>query len=169
MTEFPDVDGMLAEAGFDAEASVLTRRQAEVLALREEGLSQAEIAEHLGTSRANVSSIESSARTNVERARETVSFAEALAAPVTVTIPAGTDIFDAPGLVYEACDDAGIKVESTAPGLVKLVRDTAKDSLTGDSLTEPHTVSVAVDGSIRVRPSTEDGGSTAFTDTERSF
>ena len=153
MTELPDVEERLAAAGFDADESVLTRRQAEVLVLREEGCSQAEIAAFLGTSRANVSSIESSARRNVERARETVSFAEVLAAPVTVQLPAGTDVFDAPGIVYEACDEAGIKVESTAPGLVKLVRDAAVASLDGDLLTVPFSVSVAADGSIRVRRS----------------
>ena len=68
MTEVPDPDVLLEQAGFDAERSVLTRRQAEVLALRERGVRQASIADLLGTSRANVSSVESSARENVEKA-----------------------------------------------------------------------------------------------------
>ena len=95
----PDVDGLLDRAGFDADESVLTRRQAEVLALRERGVAQADIAEKLGTSRANVSSVESSARENIANARETVAFAEALSAPVRVTVEAGTDLYDVPNMV----------------------------------------------------------------------
>ena len=106
-----DVDAaeLLERVGFDADESVLTERQAEVLAFRERGLRQADIAERLGTSRANVSSVEASARDNVERAKETVAFAEALSSPVRVEIPAGTDLYDAPQRVYDACDEAGVR------------------------------------------------------------
>ena len=76
-----DPEELLSQAGFDADESVLTRRQAEVLALRERGVRQSVIADRLGTSRANVSSVEASARENVAKARETVSFAEARAGP----------------------------------------------------------------------------------------
>ncbi|OYR44852.1 Tfx family DNA-binding protein, partial [Halorubrum sp. Ea8] len=122
-----DVDAaeLLERAGFDADESVLTDRQAEVLALRERGLRQSDIADRLGTSRANVSSVEASARDNVERARETVAFAEALAAPVRVEIDAGTDLYDAPKRVYDACDEAGVKVNQTAPDLMKTIGDRA--------------------------------------------
>ncbi|MFQ3284468.1 MAG: Tfx family DNA-binding protein, partial [Natronomonas sp.] len=89
----PNADEMLDRVGFDEETNVLTRRQAEVLSLRERDVSQAEIAESLGTSRANVSSVESSARENVAKARETVAFANALTAPVQLTIEAGEDLY----------------------------------------------------------------------------
>jgi len=113
----------------DPETSVLTYRQAQVLALRERGVSQADIAEALGTSRANVSSIESSARENVSKARETVAFAEALRAPVRVRVPAGTDLYDVPQMVYDACDEAGVKVDHTAPDLMKVVGDAGSGRL----------------------------------------
>ena len=51
------------------EDTFLTERQAEVLALRTDGLTQREIADRLGTSVANVSGVESSARRNVAAAR----------------------------------------------------------------------------------------------------
>ena len=61
-----DPEAVLTRVGFDPETNVLTRRQAEVLALRERGLKQADIADYLGTSRANVSSVEASAREDDE-------------------------------------------------------------------------------------------------------
>ena len=146
-----DADAILERAGFDADESVLTRRQAEVLALRERGLRQSDIADRLGTSRANVSSVEASARDNVERARETVAFAEALSAPVRVEIEAGTDLYDAPKRVYDACDEAGVKVNQTAPELMKSIGDRAGDAVRGREVRRRLFVTVAADGQIRVR------------------
>jgi len=142
---------LLERAGFDADESVLTDRQAEVLALRERGLRQSDIADRLGTSRANVSSVEASARDNVERARETVAFAEALAAPVRVEIDAETDLYDAPKRVYDACDDAGVKVNLTAPDLMKTIGDRAGDAVRGREVRNRLYVTVNADGQIRVR------------------
>jgi Tfx family DNA-binding protein len=146
-----DLDALLDRVGFDAEASVLTRRQAEVLALREQGASQADIAERLGTSRANVSSVESSARSNVEKARETVAFAEALHAPVQVEVEPGTDLYDVPDLVYEACDGAGVKVPRSAPELMKQVSDAAGNAVSGREVRAPLLVGVTTSGEVRVR------------------
>lgn len=147
----PDVDELLDRAGFDEDESVLTRRQAEVLALRERDVPQAEIADYLGTSRANVSSVEASARENVEKASETVEFAEALAAPVTLTLDAGTDLYDVPERVYSACDEADVKVAKTAPELMKLIGDEAGDAIVGREVRREITVSVSADGTVRVR------------------
>jgi len=146
-----DVGALLDRVGFDPDESVLTRRQAEVLALRERGTSQADIAERLGTSRANVSGVEGSARENVERARETVAFAEALRSPVQVEIAAGTDLYDVPEQVYAACDDAGVKVDHSAPDLMKQVSDAAGAAVEGRGVVSPIVVSVTTDGRLRVR------------------
>ncbi|MFC7213928.1 Tfx family DNA-binding protein [Saliphagus sp. GCM10025334] len=148
-----DAEEILEEVGFDPEASVLTHRQAQVLALRERGFSQASIADALGTSRANVSSVEGSARDNLERARETIAFAEALRAPVRVQVEAGTDLYDVPEAVYAACDEAGVKVEYTAPDLMKVVSDAAGDAVTGRRVATDLVVGVTSDGSVRVRQS----------------
>jgi Tfx family DNA-binding protein len=153
MDELPDVDALLQRAGFDPETSVLTRRQAEVLALRERGVRQSDIADLLGTSRANVSSVEASARDNVRKARETVAFSEALAAPVRVEVTSGTDLYDVPELVYDACDAAGVKVNHSAPDLMKLVSDAAGDAVQGREVRKPLLVGVTSDGSVRVRQS----------------
>ncbi len=148
-----DVTEILQQAGFAPDESVLTQRQAEVLALRERGVRQSDIAEFLGTSRANVSSIEASARDNVEKARETVAFAEALTAPVRVEVPEGTDLYDVPKRVYDACDAAGVKVNHTAPDLMKIVSDAAGDAIRGREVRVPLLVGVTSEGAVRVRRS----------------
>lgn len=146
-----EIENFLEEIGFEPDSSVLTYRQAQVLALRERGISQADIAAALGTSRANVSSVEASARENLEKARETVAFAEALRAPVRVRVPAGTDLYDVPDLVYEACDEAGVKVDYTAPDLMKVVSDAAGTAVSGREVSVPLIVGVTSDGMVRVR------------------
>lgn len=147
----PDVESLLAEIGFDEDDSVLTKRQAEVLSLREHGIKQQRIAEWLGTSRANVSSIESSARENIQKARETIAFAEALSAPVRVSIDEETDLYDVPNLVFQACDEAGVKVTYTAPDLMKKVSDEAGDAVRGREVKERISVGVTNDGTVHVR------------------
>lgn len=149
--DVPDAARILDDAGFDAEENVLTRRQAEVLALRERGLAQADIAERLGTSRANVSSVEASARRNVRKAEETVAVAEALCAPVRVRIDPGADLYDVPDRVYDACDEAELKVEASTPELLATLSDRAADALEGRQVAERLTVAVTPEGQLRVR------------------
>lgn len=146
-----DVEQLLERLGFDADQNILTRRQAEVLALRERGLRQAAIAERLGTSRANVSSVEASARENVQKASETVSFAEALTAPVQISIEAETDLYDIPKQVYDACDEAGVKVNRTAPDLMKEISDAAGDAVRGRKVRHDLMIGVTGDGTVQVR------------------
>jgi hypothetical protein len=154
--EVPDVSAILARAGFEPSANVLTRRQAEVLALRERGLPQATIAEELGTSRANVSKVEASARDNIAKARETVAFAETLQAPVQVDVEPGTDLYEVPDLVYDGCDTAGVKVPYSAPEVMKLVSEAAGDAVAGREVKQHILVGVTSDGTMRVRVQPEE-------------
>ena len=146
-----DVDEFLSEVGFDSDSTILTRRQAEILVMREHDLTQATIANRLGTSRANVTSIEARARENVEKARETVTFVELLSAPIRVEIPADSDLYDVPDMVFDACDEAGVKVSHTAPDLMKLVSDEADDAIEGREVRERLFVNVTTEGTVRVR------------------
>lgn len=153
MTE-TTADAVLERAGFDPEESILTRRQAEVLALRERGLTQSSIAERFGTSRANIASIESSARENVRKARDTVAVAEALRSPVQVQVVSGTDLYDVPADIFDACDEADVKVPHTAPELLGEITDGAGDAVVGREVRTDLLVSVSADGEIRVRRQT---------------
>jgi Tfx family DNA-binding protein len=146
-----DIDELLTECGFDAETSTLTRRQAEVLAMRERGLKQETIADLLGTSRANVASVESRARENVAKSRATVSFADALSAPVRVEITPGTDLYEIPDEVFEVCDDAGMKLHHTAPDLMKIISDAAIDAVQGREVRQRLVVTVTDDGTVQVQ------------------
>lgn len=146
-----DCDEFLSDVGFDAERTFLTRRQAEILVMREREFTQATIADRIGTTRENVAGIESRARDNVEKARETVEFAELLTAPARVELPAGTDLYDAPELVFEACDDAGVKVPHNAPELMKQISDAERSAIDGRQVRAPLVVSVTSDGTVRVR------------------
>ena len=147
-----DADALLERAGFDPDESVLTRRQAEVLALRERGVSQAEIADRLGTTRANVAGVESSARDNVRKARGTVALVDSLRAPVRLTIEAGTDVYEIPDRLYRAADEAGVKVRLSAVGVIERLTDAARGALESRELARPVEATVSADGEIRFRP-----------------
>lgn len=146
-----DVDSLLDRAGFDPDKSVLTRRQAEVLALRECGLRQVDVADRLGTTRANVSGVEASARENVEKARETVALAEALAAPIRVEIESGVSLYEVPERVYEAADDADIKVDQSAPDLMKSLSEAAGDGIEARKVKEQLLIGITSEGEVWVR------------------
>ena len=151
MSEEIDVEAFLERVGFDPAENVLTRRQATVLALRERGEPQSAIAERLGTSRANVANVESAARANVRKAAEAVEFAEALRAPVRVTVEPETDIYDVPDAVFAAADEAGVTVDHGAPELMKRVVDAAGDAIQDRVVMAPLLVSVTRQGEVSVR------------------
>lgn len=146
-----EVDAFLDEVDFDADASVLTRRQAEVLVLRERGLKQATIADQLGTSRANVSSIEASVRENVAKARETVRFAELVSPPVTLELSPGTDLYDVPDMIFDACDDVDVKVDHSAPELMRIISESHEDAVDEQEVRTHLVVTVTDEGSVWVR------------------
>jgi len=146
-----DVKAVLARAGFDPEANVLTRRQAEVYVLRERGLRQREVAELLGTSRANVASVEASARENVRKAHNTVAFADVLAAPVRVEISPSTPLYEVPQRIFTACDEVDIEVNHTAPELMEMVKKAAGEAVAERAVTDTVTVGVSADGEVSVR------------------
>lgn len=150
MTE--DVDALLEQSGFDPERNVLTRRQAEVLALREREVSQAAIADRLGTSRANVAGIEASARENVRKARGTVELVDSLRAPVRLTVEPGTDVYEIPDRIYRAADEADVKVTLSAVGVIETLTESAREALDSRQLVRPVQVTVSADGEVRIRP-----------------
>ncbi len=90
--------------------SLLTERQVEVLRLRSRGLSQQEVAETLGTTRSNVSILEKRAYQNVSRARKTLQQWRELQAPISLVVPAGTDIFDVPSMIFRAADEKAVSL-----------------------------------------------------------
>ncbi|ESS04523.1 MAG: DNA-binding protein, Tfx family [uncultured archaeon A07HR67] len=145
-----DVTAVLEERGFDPDESVLTQRQAEVYVLREREYRQRDVADILGTSRANVASVEASARENVRKARNTVGFADVLASPIHVEVEPDADLYDVPGRVFATCDDAGVNVNYTAPELMEHVSEAAGDGVRGRQIVRRIVIGVTSEGEISV-------------------
>lgn len=102
--------------------SFLTDQQIRILKLRAKGLKQSEIAEMLGTSRANISILERRALEKIEKARNTLLIWEQINSRISVEVKKGEDIFEVPGRLFKLADELGIKVPySTAEIIAFLV------------------------------------------------
>lgn len=132
------------------EQSFLTEQQVEVLRLREQGLKQREIAERIGTTRANVSIIEKRARQNIDRAYETIRLWNKLRAPIRITVPPETDVFDIPKIVYDGVEGERIKIVEDSVQLVARVQEEAGDKIRRRRLIEELEVYVGEDGRLTV-------------------
>lgn len=138
------------------EDTFLTERQIEVLSLRLDGLTQSAIADRLGTSVANVSSVESAARRNIDRARRTVDLARLLRCIIEVDVAEGDDLRDVLDRVYAAGDDAGVTVEYTEPELSGYLLDALGDRIHGRRFTSAATIGIAPDGDVEPYPAAGD-------------
>jgi Tfx family DNA-binding protein len=102
--------------------SFLTTRQLEVLKLRQQGRSQQEVAEVLGTTRSNVSILEKRAQSNIARAERTVRQWMMIQAPISLRISAGTDVFDLPALIFQEADRRSIQLPTNSLDIIVQLR-----------------------------------------------
>ena len=107
------------------DSCLLTDRQIEVLRLRFQGLSQQEVAETLGTTRSNVSILEKRAHQNIYRAKRTLEKWKEIQAPISLKIPAGTDIFDVPSMIFKAADEKTIQLPVNSLEVIDQLRTKA--------------------------------------------
>ncbi|MBN1324312.1 MAG: Tfx family DNA-binding protein [Methanotrichaceae archaeon] len=133
-------------------ASILTERQLEVLRLRGKGLSQRKIAEILGTTRSNVSILESRAAQNVERARRTIDEWMTIQAPIIVTVAGGSDIFQIPGLIFQEADRLNLRLPMDSVELVVQLRTKAPQELKGRMILRDIQIFVSREGEMLVKP-----------------
>ena len=150
----------MAEPRADVSETFLTERQAQVLALRNDGLTQREIADRLGTSVANVSGVESSARRNVEAAARTLELARLLECAVRFPVEAGVDLRDLVDEVYARGDGADLRVAYAEPELTTRLHDLLGDRFEERRLVEAVEVGITGDGEVLAFPlgSEGDGG-----------
>ena len=134
------------------EDTFLTERQAEVLALRNDGLTQREIADRLGTSVANVSGVESAARRNVHSAARTIDLARVLRCSVRFPAVAGTDLRELVDAIYERGDEAGLRVSHAEPELTTRLHDLLGDRIEARRLTEDTEIGITADGGVVAFP-----------------
>jgi len=137
-----------------AESTTLTDRQVQVLELREQGLTQQEVADRLGTTGSNVSAIERAAERNVKEARRTLQLIRTVRSPVRLTVEAGTTFDELVDTVYAKGDENGVKITYCRPELYahlfgQLEPHTTRNRLDTDveiGLTQEGDVKALVDG-----------------------
>jgi Tfx family DNA-binding protein len=130
---------------------LLSDRQFKVLQLRiEKGLSQAEIANMLGTTRENVTIIEKSARRNIRLAEETLQTYRLLLSVAKIKIEAGTHLIDIPGIVVKAGDNIGFKLMVNFTRIYDEIRFKAGDCISGSRIVKPFTIAIFRDNRIEV-------------------
>ncbi|MDK2782743.1 MAG: HTH-type transcriptional regulator, fmd operon transcriptional regulator [Thermococcaceae archaeon] len=103
----------------------LTEQQIRILRLRAKGLKQSEIAEILGTSRANVSILEKRALEKIEKAKNTLLLWEQINSKVAIEVKKGEDIFKVPDRLFEKADEVGVKVPYTTPEIIAFLVENA--------------------------------------------
>jgi len=102
----------------ESQDSLLTERQLKVLKLRMQGLSQADVAEMLGTTRSNISILEKRAHQNIARAERTLQQWMMIRAPISLKAKAGLDVFDLPAKIFEAADKRSIRLPVTSMDVI---------------------------------------------------
>ncbi|MEM3421549.1 MAG: Tfx family DNA-binding protein [Candidatus Hadarchaeum sp.] len=132
------------------EDTFLTESQLRVLELRMRGLTQAEIARRLNTSRANVSILERRARENIARAERTLKLFERLKAPVTITVKPGEDILQVPKKIFDAADAAKIRVKQGTAEIIARIKEEAGDRIHGRSITKNFEIALTSNGEILI-------------------
>ena len=128
----------------------LTESQLRVLKLRLKGLTQAEIAHTLKTSRANISILEHRAKDNIARAERTLKMAEKLRAPVVISVSQGEDILRIPKKLFEAADAANIRVKQGTADIIAKIQEDAGDKIHGRSATRGFEVALTSEGEILI-------------------
>ncbi len=134
----------------EEEKSFLTEEQLRVLKLRAEGLTQADIAEKLGTSRSNIHSLEKRAKRNIDRAQKTIELAKKIQSPVVVKIEINEDILNGVEKFFSKADEAGIRVSSDTPELISKIREEAEEKLEGRRAIEDIELVLTSEGNVLV-------------------
>ena len=129
---------------------LLTKRQLSVLQLRRKGLSQAEVAMKLGTTRSNISILEKRAHQNIQRAERTIHQWMMIQAPISLSLKAGTDVFDLPKMIFEAADKISMRLPITSLDIVVQLRRKAPRIFKKRSLEQDAEIYVTEDGEILV-------------------
>ncbi len=128
----------------------LTPTQVKILELRAKGYTQAQVAEILGTTRANVSITESRARKNIAKAARTLELFKRIGAPLMVEVKRGEDVFNVPKKVFACATECGIKVKENSLSLIERIEREAKGKLSGRVVTQDIRITILKDGRVIV-------------------
>jgi HTH-type transcriptional regulator, fmd operon transcriptional regulator len=134
----------------DEKDTLLTGRQIEVLKLKRKGLSQADIARKLKTTRGNISTIETTALKNIAKAEKTLKLYRAMEAPVWMTVPAGTDLYEIPQQIFKEADRKKIKIGIDSATVIIRLKANAPDRIEHRVTTGDISVSVDESGNVTI-------------------
>jgi len=130
---------------------MLTRRQWNVVKLRATGLTQAQVAKRLHTSRENVTIIEHRAHENLRAAKATLAAIEELSGSREFIIPSGVSIFEATSMILRRADVLRIKVKMDADSILASLRAKRRGRIRGHHLIAVVRVKINPDGSLQIK------------------
>jgi HTH-type transcriptional regulator, fmd operon transcriptional regulator len=128
----------------------LTDKQIEILKLKKKGMTQADIARSLKTTRGNICIIENTALKNIEKAKNTIKFYRAMEAPIWLTIPGGTDLYDIPEKIFKAADKKRIKISVDSAMVIVKLKTEAPDRINGRLTNDDIDISVDEHGNLTI-------------------
>ncbi len=149
------------------DSTILTERQVEVLELREQGYTQQEVAEKIGTTDSNVSAVERAATKNVEKAKRTLRLVDTLSASVTFEVPAGTHFGDMIEMVYSHGDTCDIKIAYCRPELYSYLYEPLEKYSAGNKIRRNVEIGLTHDGDVRVFPGEVNDAISGFDETRQ--
>ncbi|MCL7474974.1 MAG: Tfx family DNA-binding protein [Methanosarcinales archaeon] len=129
----------------------LTDRQIEVLKMRAGGITQSQVAQQLGTTKANISIIEAQARNNITRAKNTVELIKIINAPIWIKVVPGTDIYEIPGMIFNEADIHNIWIPKGGPSLLSLIEEKAQNKLRERRVLHAIEIGITNEGDILVQ------------------
>jgi Tfx family DNA-binding protein len=130
--------------------TALTERQVEVIELRQQGYTQKEVADMLGTTDANVSAIERAAEDNIEKARRTLELVRTIRAPSQFTVPSGTPFDTLLDRIYAKGDTADIKISHCRPELYTSLYGSLEEHVNDGQLDVSVEIGLTEDGDVQV-------------------
>ena len=132
----------------DTDETTLTERQMEVLKLRNEGYSQAEIAKKFGKTKQNISTIEKMAWANVKKAENTIKFVKLLEAPIWFNVAENTDLDEIVGRIFSEADKAKIHMTYDSLSLAMKIREEARDKIKHRLILKGFEIGINKDGEM---------------------
>ncbi len=134
----------------DEKDTFLTDKQIEILRLKKKGMTQADIARSMNTTRGNICIIENTALKNIEKARNTLKFYKSMEAPIWLTVPGGTDLYDIPPMVFKAADKKRIKIAVDSAMVIVKLKAEVPDRIHGRLTNDDIDISVDAHGNLTV-------------------
>ncbi len=128
--------------------TTLTARQWEVIRYRAHGLTQAEVAEELNTSRENVSEIEHRVRLKIDAARATLAALQQIDATSQLLIPSGISEYEALSMIILRADILGVKLLNSSDDILAALRSKCKGRIRAHHLTSVVRIGIGSSGRL---------------------